>query len=86
VGLSSRTNASAVTALRKALPSLSVIPLPVEAGLHLKSVCSHLDERTIVVADTPFGGSVIESIKNATSPQSYDFVVVPDVVSSNILR
>jgi hypothetical protein len=45
-----------VIALRALLEEkIPVISLDVAAGLHLKSVCSHLDENTIVVADTPFG-------------------------------
>jgi dimethylargininase len=50
VGVSARTNAAAVDALAAIVRShrLRVIPVVVRTGLHLKSACSLLDERTLL--------------------------------------
>lgn len=50
VGLSNRTNAESIRQLRAIVPSsVPVYELPVAAGLHLKSICSHVTSNIIVM-------------------------------------
>ena len=63
VGLSSRTNARAAEELKRILKPLGyqVTPINVTGGLHLKTACTALDERTLLVNPAwvetePFGG------------------------------
>ena len=51
VGLSSRTNADGIAQLRDATGAFeyTVIPIPVAAALHLKSMCSHVGRGAILL-------------------------------------
>eukprot|EP01117_Protostelium_nocturnum_P020379 TRINITY_DN9133_c0_g1_i1.p1 TRINITY_DN9133_c0_g1~~TRINITY_DN9133_c0_g1_i1.p1 ORF type:complete len:272 (-),score=86.55 TRINITY_DN9133_c0_g1_i1:17-832(-) len=85
VGISSRTNEEGAQFIRDSFPEWNVRTVPVEKGLHLKSVLSALDETTIVIADTKQGRDLAEKHLQKLD-NHYTFIFVPDVVSSNVLR
>lgn len=86
VGLSARTNSEAVNQLNAILPG-KVVSVPVAAGLHLKSVLSAIDDRTLIAADTP-GAREMAGIVMASLPKDQDSrcIWVPDVVAANLVR
>ncbi len=85
VGLSSRTNANALKDLEKIFEGKTkVIGIQVAEGLHLKSLISLADTKTLVIADTPGGRDIRQKI-DAAAPD-YEFLVVPDPVAANVLR
>jgi dimethylargininase len=55
VGLSRRTNNSALQQMQALLPGHTVHGVSVAHGLHLKSACTALDGRTMVYADNDAG-------------------------------
>ncbi|MBC7660281.1 MAG: hypothetical protein H7249_11295 [Chitinophagaceae bacterium] len=86
VGQSARSNAEAVTQL-KAILTMPVVSIPVTGGLHLKSVLSALDDRTLLAADTPEARGMAKGIMAALPVESEPRCVwVPDVISANVLR
>lgn len=86
VGISHRTNASAAQQLRQIFKNnIQVFEIPVNEGLHLKSFISLFDHETLIVSDTP-GGREIQATIESLLPLEYEFVFLPDSVSSNILR
>ncbi|HSX04615.1 MAG TPA: arginine deiminase family protein [Rhabdochlamydiaceae bacterium] len=86
VGLSKRTNESALNQLKEIFQGKTeVIGIPVTQGLHLKSVISFFDSKTLVVAATDAGKKIQNNIELATNGD-YTFVSVPESVASNVLR
>lgn len=86
VGLSRRTNAEALQQLKDIFHGkVDVIGIPVEEGLHLKSILSQFDQHTLVIADSESGQSVQNLISEATN-DAYAFIQVPDTIASNVLR
>ena len=49
VGLSSRTTEAALAALRQVFPDHTVVPVPVDAGLHLKSAVTALSDEALLI-------------------------------------
>jgi len=86
VGLSSRTNESALEQLQNIFQNqCEVISISVTEGLHLKSLITCFDSDTLIVADTA-GGREIQKEIERLAPSAYRFVLVPDPVASNVLR
>lgn len=86
VGLSKRTNEEAFKMLQIIFKDrLEVIPVPVSGGLHLKSILSCFDTKTLIVAETRAGLEVKKSIQALTN-KDYQFVFAPDPEASNVLR
>lgn len=82
VGVSERTNPAGVAFLRDrgvapALRADHVHASPVFGGLHLKSVVTHLDDETLVVADSE-GGHEMFSIMNEAARGHYHAVFVEE--------
>jgi len=69
VGISGgRTNREALSVLEEGL-GVEAIPIPFDqrkGALHLKSITTHLDERTLVVPDTDLGRSVFRTMADAS--------------------
>ena len=84
VGLSRRTNLAAIEQLR-AIVEIPVVGVPVGGALHLKSLLSAIDERTLLVADHPAGRAMGEQIL-AALPAGARMLVVPDRASANVVR
>ncbi|KAF8055647.1 VTE1 [Scenedesmus sp. PABB004] len=85
VGLSGRTNAAGAAALASALPGRAVHAVRVAQGLHLKSACSPLDARTLLVADSPAGRGVAAELAALPAMAGWAHVAVPDAVAANVL-
>lgn len=86
VGLSKRTNEYALNQLKEIFQDkIEVIGIPVIEGLHLKSVISFFDSKTLVVAATAAGMNIQNSIEISTNGD-YKFVSVPESIASNVLR
>lgn len=85
VGLSTRTNEAGVEFIRKTFPEFKVRAIEVEAGLHLKSAMSALDEETLVVSETDAGQKILAKMMQNECPK-YKVIRVPDLVASNVLR
>ena len=83
VGLSERSNEAALVQLRK-IVDMPVVSVPVVGGLHLKSVLSAIDDKTLVVADSPEARAMGEKIVGAL-PGSR-MIAVPDTVCANVVR
>lgn len=95
IGETRRTNAAGIEQARALLAPHGVavhrVPLPSSGTdvLHLKSVVSQLDERTLVVASGNAGEGVrreIETIAAATGAGPYSFIVVNSSLASNVVR
>lgn len=85
VGLSKRTNEYALNQLKAIFQDkLEVIGIPVIEGLHFKSVISLFDPETLIVASSPAGMKIQQSIESSTN--TYTFISVPDPIASNVLR
>lgn len=87
IGLSSRTNIDAINAASKIF-STPVHPISLPPGastLHLKSFMSVMDGNTIVIYDR-FYEHFKQELSKVKCNSNYNFVVVPDIVASNVLR
>ena len=84
VGLSSRTNRQGYERLRAAFGAMTeVIPVHLPEGnnaLHLKSMVTHLSEKTLVTLEGPEGDLLLERL-----PSDYAIVRVPDLLSCNVV-
>ncbi len=86
VGLSERTNESALNQLKEIFHGKTeVIGIPVIEGLHLKSVITLFDSKTLIVAANRAGRRIQREIELATNGD-YAFVSVPESAASNVLR
>jgi dimethylargininase len=86
VGLSKRTNEYALNQLKEIFQGKTeVIGIPVSEGLHLKSVISFFDAKTLIVAATSAGMKIQNTIEFSTNGH-YTFVFVPESIASNVLR
>lgn len=86
VGISKRTNSYALQQLERIFGNtLHVIGIPVHEGLHLKSLITCFDTQTFIVADNHAGREIAKNIEAVTN-NSYNFIIVPDAVASNVLR
>lgn len=86
VGLSKRTNEYALNQLKEIFQDKTeVIGIPVTEGLHLKSVISFFDSKTLIVAATAAGMKIQSNIELSTNGD-YLFVSVPESIASNVLR
>lgn len=86
VGLSKRTNEDALNQLKEIFQGKTkVIGIPVVEGLHLKSLISFFDSKTLVVAATSAGMKIQNNIEFSTHGD-YTFVSVPESIASNVLR
>ncbi|PYK42776.1 MAG: dimethylargininase [Verrucomicrobia bacterium] len=81
VGLSTRTNQQGIAMLRKALQAYGyeVVAIPMKGVLHLKSVCTALDDHTVLVNPRHF---------DAAEFSEYRLVAVPadESMAANVLR
>lgn len=80
VGRSSRTNDAGIEQLRAVAGALGleVIAVEVREGLHLKSACTALDERTVVVDPGALAPAVLEALGIVAHP-------VSEPVGANVL-
>lgn len=86
VGISKRTNLAAYEQLKALFKGcVEVVAIPVTEGLHLKSVITAFDEKTLIVADTNAGQTVQKTI-DAKLGSAYRFAAVPDSIASNVVR
>lgn len=90
VGVSSRTNLQGVEYLaEKFYPHVQqVIPVDIatiaESTLHLKSIVSHIDERTILVPEGSLGNKIIRSMDLYNL--GYDVIRLKDIAACNVVR
>lgn len=85
VGLSKRTNQHAIDQLRSFLP-LPVYALPVTAGLHLKSLISHITPTTLIAADNTAGRALTQHIHSLPPLAHLTFVYTSSQLAANVLR
>eukprot|EP00934_Nitzschia_sp_Nitz4_P007921 Nitzschia sp. Nitz4//scaffold156_size52432//11111//12010//NITZ4_006822-RA/size52432-processed-gene-0.16-mRNA-1//1//CDS//3329537400//7911//frame0 len=83
VGLSSRTNQSAIDFLSEAfgVPATGV-PMG-DSALHLKSIVSHLDPHTILAPTGPVGDQMLSDMN--VSELGYDAVRLPSMLACNVV-
>ena len=81
VGLSSRTNQQGIETLRKELKAYGyeVVAIPMKRALHLKSVCTALDDHTVLADPRHF---------DTTEFAEYTLIEVPaeESMAANVLR
>jgi len=81
VGLTTRTNEQGIAMMRAALQpyGYNVISVPIDGALHLKSICTALDDRTLVADPRHFDSALFPG---------YEIVSVPaeEWAAANILR
>jgi len=81
VGVSTRTNQQGIEMLRKALKAYGyeVVAIPMNGALHLKSVCTALDDHTVLVNPRHF---------DTAEFSEYRLVEVPadESMAANVLR
>ena len=85
VGLSRRTNQSAIDQLRSFLP-LPVHALPVTAGLHLKSLISHLSPTALIAANNAAGHTLTQYIQSQPQLAHLTFIHTSSQLAANVLR
>lgn len=93
VGLSSRTNMDGVRVLENAFGGateggLEVVPVPIpdisETGaLHLKSIVTHVDGKTLLAPTGALGDAVLETMK--AEERGYDTIRLPDIAACNVV-
>mmetsp|Transcript_14811 Transcript_14811/g.21181 ORF Transcript_14811/g.21181 Transcript_14811/m.21181 type:complete len:366 (-) Transcript_14811:81-1178(-) len=97
VGLSDRTNEGGYEYLQRSfqdVPGVKVIPVPdvlqdqsastsTSSPLHLKSVVSHIDERTLLVPTGPLGDELLSSMR--ALQLGYTALRLPDAHACNVL-
>lgn len=90
VGLTSRSNQAAIDQLQAILGvGCPVFGFTVHGGdvLHLKSAITAFDEKTLIVADNEAGRGIVQQAEaNPVLAGKHQYVFVPDMVASNILR
>jgi dimethylargininase len=81
VGVSTRTNKQGIEMLRKALKAYGykVIPIPVKGALHLKSVCTALDDHTVLTDSRYFDKDEFSEYKLIEVPAD-------ESMAANLLR
>jgi len=84
VGLSRRTNAAAVYDLATKVKR-PVHTIKVEAGLHLKSLISAIDDHTLVIASHPEAIKMADQFRQALGGD-LRIIEVPNVPAANVLR
>lgn len=84
VGISQRTNRAALGDLRRAFPEHALVPVPVDAGLHLKSAVTRVTERHFLVEDSPCGRQIFAAVAAAEPHASPIWVEEPH--AANALR
>jgi dimethylargininase len=81
VGVSTRTNRQGIEMLRKALKpyGYEVLAIPMKGALHLKSVCTALDDHTVLADPRHF---------DSTQLSEYKLIEVPteEPMAANVLR
>lgn len=87
VGLSDRTNRAGAHILEEAFggynfPVISV-QLKSSDALHLKSIVTHLDEKTLLVPEGDLGSRVIKEMK--AEDLGYEVVLLPDISACNVV-
>lgn len=65
VGMSARSGPAAVAELQAAFPRHQVVPVPVEAGLHLKSAATQVSDRHFLVEESGAGRRIFAAIAAA---------------------
>ena len=97
VGLSGRTNMDGVRVLENAFGNateyglevvLEVVPVPIpdisETGaLHLKSIVTHVDEKTLLAPTGSLGDAVLETMK--AKERGYATIRLPDIAACNVV-
>lgn len=92
VGLSGRTNMDGVRVLEKAFGGhqggVDVVPVAIpdikESGaLHLKSIVTHIDEKTLLVPRGHVGDEVLVAMK--AEERGYDAIRLPDIAACNVV-
>lgn len=93
IGVGARTNAAAVAQAHALLAPRGIhvhgVHVPSTGDcLHLKSLCSPLDERTVVAVAGAAGDQIVREIQQASKKKkaSLEFVRVPDAICANVLR
>jgi len=92
VGLSSRTNDEGVRFLCESFPGVCVIPVPLHllqeeeeesSFLHLKSIVTHVDDRTLLLPRGELGDELLR-IMDAEA-RGYTSIRLPDIASCNVV-
>lgn len=86
VGLSKRTNQHAIDQLNNILAPLPVYALPVTAGLHLKSLMSHITPTTLIAADNTAGRALTQHIHSLPQLAHLRIIHTPTQLAANVLR
>jgi len=84
IGLSKRTNKEGVAALAAAFPECPVHGITVDAGLHLKTISSVVNENVILIGQNEASVSAKRQIA-AAAKYPITFVDVPDDLAANVL-
>lgn len=83
VGLSERTNQEGVEVLREMFPKYEVIAVPVSGALHLKSLVTQLDIRTLVAPSGEQGDTLLRDMQAAE--RGYEVVRLPNTLACNVV-
>ncbi|XP_065196866.1 N(G),N(G)-dimethylarginine dimethylaminohydrolase 1-like [Sycon ciliatum] len=85
VGLSKRTNQAGIDVLAATFPSHPVHAVPVEAGLHLKSMMSMAAPGTIAIGCSGAAQSA-KQLVSAKATSSYTFLEFADDLAANVVH
>jgi dimethylargininase len=86
VGMSDRSNRKGSDFLQKVFPEVEVVPVPNidNSGLlHLKSIVTHIDERTLLLPSGKLGDELYSAM--GAAKRGYHSVRVPDLSSCNVV-
>jgi dimethylargininase len=87
IGLSKRTNQEGARQLSEIFKNeLPVYTLPVQEGLHLKSIMSAFDPHALLISDCPEGRKIVRILETQESlKDTYSYHFIPDAVAANVL-
>jgi dimethylargininase len=87
VGISSRTNHAGANFLQRAFPHIEVVPVELgdlsSEALHLKSIVTHLDERTLLIPKGEKWDILCDKMR--LEELGYEVIRLPDIKACNVV-
>lgn len=87
VGLSARTNLQATQQLRKILEdtAFEVVPVKVQDVLHLKSACTYLGSKYVVLAKRHFNTNLLQDLRKIVVPKGEEYAADCLAINGTVL-
>ena len=85
IGISSRTNMKGFEYLKEKFPNVTVIPVDITnlGSLHLKSIVTHIDEKSLLVPKGSLGNEIIRAMN--VKERGYNIIELKDLATCNVV-